>query len=58
MSICPQCHGKDWTQNLSFYQDIYGNTPTQNGAQTCLTQPINTACTGCGGTGKYNSFGN
>jgi len=62
MMICRQCDGSGVTHNLAQSTDYAGNNfpaQFQGGTQGApLAFPhLQIPCTGCGGTGKYNSFG-
>jgi len=57
MMLCPQCQGVGDTM-----QGSYGATPTGTDQDMCFAYPsVQTvypiSCTGCAGTGKYQSFG-
>jgi hypothetical protein len=62
MQVCRQCNGEGVTQNLAqaldyaandFAQDFQGGTQGRpNNFPDCEIK-----CTGCLGTGQYNSFG-
>jgi len=62
MMVCPQCSGEGVTQNLSKALDFTANDFPQQFQGGTLGRPngfpdCEILCTGCQGSGKYNSFG-